>query len=263
MTLKTKKKFGKKNNQHLKTIALKAYSRNIQQPLDDQWARRYLPMVRRIAQRVVWYLKPPLSFEDLVSAGTLGLIKAARNFKPDHQAEFETYAYIKIKGAILDELRSNTMLPTNVNKKVRNAIGESRKITQQTGTPPSDQELAEKLGVSVEELYETYENARAQYFVSMESSEEHNCALGEFLADNDTTTPDKKMERSELVDKLAQAIRKLPERERQIILLYYQQQLAMKEIAQIFEITESRVSQLHAGAIFKLSTELRQWKNGG
>jgi len=263
VTVKTEKKFGEKSNQHLKAVALKTYSRNIQKPLDDQWVRRYLPMVRRIAQRVVLYLKPPLSFEDLVSAGTLGLIKAARNFEPNHQAVFETYAYIKIKGAILDELRSNTMLPSNVNKQVQNAIRVGRKITEKTGTPPSDQALAEKLGISLDELYRTYKNARAQYFVSMESSDEHYPAPGDFLAAANTTTPEEKVERVELIDKLAQAIRKLPERERQIILLYYQQQLAMKEIAQIFEITESRVSQLHAGAIFKLSVELRQWKDGG
>jgi len=198
----------------------------------------------------------------MVSAGTVGLVRAARDFDPSRQAEFKTYAYIRIKGAVLDELRGSSLLPANLDKQIRNALRLSRKITHQTGTAPTDDELAEKLGITIDELYEMLENARAQHFVSLDGFGGDSPALGNLLAAANTTTPHEQIERAELLDKLAGAIQQLAERQRQIILLYYQQHLTMKQIAEIFEITESRVSQLHASALFNLSVKLRQWKDG-
>jgi RNA polymerase sigma factor for flagellar operon FliA len=189
-------------------------------------------MVHKIARQVVTYLKPPLSFEDMVSAGTVGLVRAARDFDPSHQAEFKTYAYIRIRGA------------------------------EQTGTTPADNELAERLGITVDELYETFENARAQHFLSLDDSSDESPALGCLLAAPHSSLPDERIEKAELVEKLAEAIEQLQDKQRQVVLLYYQQQLTMKQIAEILEITESRVSQLHASALFSLSTKLRQWKDG-
>ena len=219
-------------------------------------------MVHKIVQRVITYLKPPLTFEDLVSAGTVGLIKAARDFEPSHQADFKTYAYIRIKGAVLDELRGWSFVPANLNKQIRNAIHLSQKITEQTGTPPTDNELANKLGISVDKLYETLESARAQHFISIDGFRDDNPPLGNLPAATKTITPDKQVEQTELIDKLTEAIQHLPDRKRQIILFYYQQHLTMKQIAEVFKITESRVSQLHASALFNLSVKLRQWKDG-
>jgi RNA polymerase sigma factor for flagellar operon FliA len=220
-------------------------------------------MVSRIVKRVVTYLKPPLSFEDMVSAGAVGLVKAARDFNPSHHTEFKTYAYIRIKGAILDELRCSSLLSANLNKRIRDARQLSRKILEQTGTTPSDAELAEKLGITLDELYETFENERVRHFVSLDVSGEDSPALGDLVAATNTSAPDELIERAELIDKLAEAIQELSQRQRQLILLYYQQHLTMKQIAEIFEITESRVSQLHASAVFNLSVKLRQWKDGG
>ena len=251
------------SKEHLKTVALRAYSSHQKQPLDDERIAEFLPMVRKIAQRVATYLKPPLSFEDLVSAGTIGLIKAARDFDPSHQAEFETYAYIRVKGAVLDELRGLSLLPSNLNRQIRNALRLSREITQQTGTTPTDAELAEKLGITVDKLYKTLENARAQHFISIDGFGEEHPALHDLLSAPNATTPDKQLERAELIDQLTEAIRQLDERRRQIILLYYQQHLTMKQIARVFKITESRVSQLHASALFNLSVKLRRWRDGG
>lgn len=249
------------SKKHLKTVALRAYSSHKKQPLDNEQIAEFLPMVRKIVRRVATYLKPPLSFEDLVSAGAIGLIKAARDFDPSHQAEFETYAYIRIKGAILDELRGFSLLPPNLNKQIQNALRVSREITAQTGTVPADAELAEELGITVDELYKTLENARAQHFVSIDGGEEYP-ALSDFLTAANTTSPDRQLEQAELVDKLTEAIQELDKRRRQIILLYYQQHLTMKQIAEVFNITESRVSQLHASALFNLSVKLRRWKDG-
>jgi len=253
------------SRKHLNSVALRAYSgqkRSAKDGIENEQIAELLPMVHSIVRQVVTYLRPPLSFEDMVSAGAVGLVKAARDFDPSHHAEFKTYAYIRIKGAVLDELRGSSLLPANLNKRIRSARQLSRKILEQTGTAPTDAELAEKLGISIDELFETFENARAQYFVSLDAFGEDSPALGNLLAAANTSAPDEQIERAELIDKLAEAIQQLSKRRRQLILLYYQQHLTMKQIAEIFEITESRVSQLHASALFNLSVKLRYWKDG-
>ena len=230
--------------------------------LENESITELLPMVRRIAGQVATYLRPPLSFEDMVSAGTVGLVRAAHDFDPSHRVEFQTYAYIRIKGAILDELRDWSLIPASVNKRIREAQQLSQKIMQETGAVPNDTELAERLGVTVDELNETFENARAQHFVSLDGFGDDSPALGKLLVAHHTNSPDENIERTELIEKLSEAIQHLKDRPRQVILLYYQQQLTMKQIADILEITESRVSQLHASALFKLSVQLGQWKDG-
>ena len=252
----------KNSQKHLKTVAMRTYSDQKRPSVENERIAQFLPMVHKIVRRVVTYLKPPLSFEDLVSAGTVGLVKAARNYDPSHQTEFKTYAYIRIRGAVLDELRGWSFVPANLSKQIRNALELSQRITEQTGAAPADAVLAEKLGITLDKLYETFENARAQHFLSIDGFEDDMPALGKLLAEANTTNPAQQLEQAELIDKLTDAIQQLTERQRQIILLYYQQNLMMKQIAEIFKITESRVSQLHASAIFNLSVKLRQWKDG-
>jgi len=258
-------RFAGKSRKHLNNAALRAYSvqkRSVRGQIENEQITELLPMVHNIARRVVIYLKPPLSFEDMVSAGTVGLVRAARDFDPSHQVEFKTYAYIRIKGAILDELRGWSFMPDNLRKRISMAHQLSRKIIEQTGIAPADTELAEKLGITLEELYETFENARAQHFISLDGFGEDAPVLSNLLASAHPDAPEEKIEREELIDKLTGAIRQLSERQRQVILLYYHQQLTMKQTAEILDITESRVSQLHASALFNLSIKLRQWKDG-
>lgn len=248
--------------EHLKALAVRTYSGQKPRALDDERIEQFLPMVHKIAYRAVTYIKPPLSFEDLVSAGTVGLVKAARDFDSSAQASFTTYAYIRVKGAILDELRSASLLPANLGRQIRNALEISQKITEQTGTAPTDDELAERLGISTDQVYELFGNARARHFVSIDGSGDEQPGLCDFLTEAESATPDQQLERAELVDKLTEAIQKLDQRRRQVVLLYYQQHLTMKQIGGLLKITESRVSQLHASALFQLSVELRQWKDG-
>lgn len=250
------------SREHLKNVALRTYNGHRHSRINDDQVLELLPLVRKIARRAVSYLKPPLSFEDLVSAGTVGLLKAARDFDASHQAEFKTYAFIRIKGAVLDELRRASLLPSSVNRQIRTALELSRKIAEQTGSPPTDEDLAQQLGVPVEELYELFENARAQRFISLDALGEEQPALGDLLPADQSDTPDSLLEKTELVEALTQAIQELDERRIQIIVLYYKQHLTMKEIAEVLEITESRVSQLHASALFTLSARLEQWRDG-
>ena len=255
----------RQSQKHLNNVALRAYTaqqKAVQVHIDDDRIAELLPMVHKIARQVVTYLKPPLSFEDMVSAGAVGLVRAARDFDPSHQAEFKTYAYIRIKGAILDELRGWSFMPENLRKRISMAHQLSQKISEQRGTAPTDTELAEKLGISLDELYETFENARAQHFISLDGFGEDEPVLSNLLTAKYPTAPEEKIEREELTDKLAEAIEQLSEKQQQVVVLYYQHQLTMKQIADVLKITESRVSQLHASALFNLSVKLRQWKDG-
>ena len=266
MTMETKKtcpeQLAKDNRQHLKARAKHAYNNQKEKFIDNEQIAQFIPMVHKVVQRVVTYIKPPLSYDDLVSAGAVGLVKAAHDYDPAHQAEFKTYAYIRIRGAILDELRNSSLLPANVDKQIRDATQISLEIVNQTGSTPTDEVLAEKLQITVDKLYQTFESARAKHFISIDSSTVNSSPLGFSLTAVNTPAPDQQLEKNELIDKLTEAIQQLDERQRQIILLYYQQELTMKQIAKVFDITEPRVSQLHASTLFNLSVKLRQWKNG-
>jgi len=248
---------------HLTTVALRAYSGHRGRQIRDDDIVALLPMVNKIAHRAVSYLRGPLSFDDLVSAGTVGLMKAAHDFDASHQAEFTTYAYIRIKGAILDELRRASLLPSAVSKQLRQAMQLSQHIAQETGSIPTDEDLAERLGIPIEELYRLFESARAQQFVSIDGSSEDQPALGDALAAADATRPDNQMEKIELLETLAEAMQELDERRLQVVVLYYHKHLTMKQIADVLEITESRVSQLHASALVNLATILGDHKDGG
>jgi len=248
---------------HMKAVAARTYRGHKSQRISDEEILKLLPMVRKIAHRAVSYIRPPLSLDDLVSAGTIGLLKAARDFDASHQAEFKTYAYIRIKGAVLDELRRASLLPSGVNKQVRQVRELSRRIVEETGSPPTDEELARRLNVPIEDLYELFESARAQHFVSIDGLTDEQPALGEVLAAADTAAPESRLERAELLGQLTEAMQELDQRRLQVIVLYYHRQLTMKQIATLLDITESRVSQLHASALFSLSVKLEQWKVGG
>jgi RNA polymerase sigma factor for flagellar operon FliA len=248
---------------HLKAVALRTYSGHKRRSIGDNEIVELLPMVRRIAHRAASYLRPPLSFDDLVSAGTVGLLKAARDFDASHQAEFKTYAYIRIKGAVLDELRRASPLPSNINRQVRHALRVSQSMAQQTGNVPTDEQLANELGISVDEVGTLFESARAQHFVSIDGFGEEQPALGEILASADTAAPDIRMEKAEMLKKLTTAMQELDRRRLQIVVLYYHKHLTMKQIADVLEITESRVSQLHASALVILSAKLGEYRDDG
>lgn len=266
MTVETEKKYAEQSadtaGEHLKKRVHRTYSSHKKDALDSDLIVQFLPMVHKIVQRVVTYIRPPLSYDDLVSAGTVGLIKASRDYDSSMQAEFKTYAYIRIRGAVLDELRNFSLLSPNAEKQIKEAAQTSIEMTNQTGQAPSDEELAEKLNISVDKLYQTYENARTKNFVSIDSISDNFGSLATSLIASDEISPAEQLEQSELVEKLTEAISQLNERQRQIIILYYHKELTMKQIAEVFNITEPRVSQLHASALFNLSVKMRKLRDG-
>jgi RNA polymerase sigma factor for flagellar operon FliA len=238
--------------------AARLYVDHSRKQREDEMIVRYLPLVHRIVSKVVTYLHPPLSKDDLVSAGTIGLVKAARDYDPTRDAEFKTYAYIRIRGAVIDELRSWSFAPPNIKRQFDQAKEISSRMMEQTGQLPDDQQLAEQMGITPEKMYWIFETARARHFLSIHEGTGDSPALGQVLACGNTARPGEEMEREELLKLLTRAIADLPEKQRRIVVMYYQKELTMKQIAEVLEITESRVSQLHAAALFKLSVQLRQ-----
>jgi RNA polymerase sigma factor for flagellar operon FliA len=246
-------------NGHLKGAAIKAYASHARQVRADELVVKFLPLVHKIVHQVVSYLRPPLTREDLVSAGTIGLVKAARDFDPAQQAEFKTYAYIRVRGAVIDELRGWSFAPAGLKKQFDQAQRTMREMTESNGYLPSDQELAQQIGMSVEKMHRMFENARARHFLSIHGVSDESPALGESLMAKDTSQPGDRLEKAELLERLTRAIQELPDRQREIIILYYSKELTMKSIADVLKVTESRVSQLHASALFKLSVKLKQF----
>jgi RNA polymerase sigma factor for flagellar operon FliA len=262
VTVETENSVEQANQQCLKGLAAKAYATGKKKHDPDKMIMEFLPMVGRIVDQVTTYIKPPLTKDDLVSAGSIGLVKAARDFDPTKNAEFKTYAYIRVKGAIIDELRSWSFAPANLSKQIRQAEEISRENIEKTGFIIDDEELAGKMDISVDKLYKIYENARSRHFMTIHGLNDDEPALGNVLIAHKTDTPQTAIEKRELAASLAECIKNLPEKQRQVIILYYQQELTMKEASLVLNVTESRVSQLHASAIFSLSSQLKEYGNG-
>jgi RNA polymerase sigma factor for flagellar operon FliA len=248
-----------RSQDHLKGTALKAYGQHTKKAATDKLVVDFLPLVHKIVHQIASYLHPPLTREDLVSAGTIGLIKAARDFDVTREAEFKTYAYIRVRGAVLDELRSWSFTPSSIKKQFEQAQQLVKDYVETNGLEPTDEELAQMLSITKDKMYRLFETARARHFLSIHGINEEAPALGRSLMCKSTESPSSKIEKEELSVKLAEAIGQLPEKQKQIILLYYHKELTMKEASLVLEVTESRVSQLHAAALFKLSTKLKLW----
>jgi len=262
VTVETDNSVEQANQKCLKGLAVKAYATGQKKHDPDKMIMEFLPMVGRIVDQVITYIKPPLTKEDLVSAGSIGLVKAARDFDPTKKAEFKTYAYIRIKGAVIDELRSWSFAPANLSKQIRQAEEISRENIEKTGFVIDDEKLADKMDISIDKLYKIFENARSRHFMSIHGLDDDEPALCNVLIAHKTDTPESAIEKRELALKLAECITNLPEKQRQVVILYYQQELTMKETSLALEITESRVSQLHASAVFTLSSQLKEYDNG-
>ena len=234
-----------------------AYAQQSRAATEERWILENLPLVRHIANKIASCLSRNVELDDLISAGTVGLVRAARAYDPEKDAEFRTYAYIRIRGGIIDELRGRSFVPSTVHAQVRRIQAAYQKLMAQSGGPPDDAELAREVGISQEQLYRTFQEARSQHFLSIHGLSDESAAVDALAPVDKSPSPDAQAERKETLGRLTDAIKELPKRDRLLLLLYYERDLTMKEIAEVLSVTESRVSQLHAGALFKLSMKLR------
>lgn len=249
------------NAKHLRSAALKAYSSQQNEETINTRIEEFLPLVPKIVNKTISYLKPPLTFEDLVSAGTVGLVKAAKNYDESHNADFKTYAYIRVRGAVLDELRKWSFVPADHTKKIKQLDQTIQDLTNRLGAAPTDEQIANEMQIDTDELYGIMNKSRAKNFLSLDDSSQEKSELGGIFANKNATQPYENLEKQETLKKLTEAITRLPVNHRRVIVLYYQQELTMKQIAEVLSVTEPRVSQLHSSAVFRLSVKLKDRKN--
>lgn len=222
----------------------------------------YAPMIKYVASRIALRLPPHIEVDDLISVGVLGLMDAIGKYDPNRGAKFKTYAEFRVRGAILDELRSMDWVPRSVRQKATSVDAVVQKLQAKLGRPPSDEEVAEEMGVSLDEFFRTLNQTQNIPILSLEDlgiakeSGEQKSLL-DCLAGKSDSDPQTQLRLNELKEIIAKAIDTLPEKERLMISLYYYEELTMKEIGEILSITESRVSQIHSKAVFRLRTKLK------
>lgn len=225
-------------------------------PVDrEQLILDHLPLLHHIAGRMVIDMPGSVERDDLVGYGMLGLIGAADAWDPSRGLKFSTYAFPKIRGAILDELRRQDLLPRGARERVRDLDKTIQRLEQETGVPPTPECIAQELGVSIEDVDEIMLSARAAVHASIDQGPSEDFAS--LLADPRSEDPVGSAEWEESKIFLAQAIEELPEQEKSVITLYYAEDLLLREIGEVMGITESRVSQIHSRALYRLNRGLK------
>ncbi len=217
-------------------------------------------LVKRIAHHFMTRLPASVQVDDLIQVGLIGLMDAAENFDDTQGAQFETYAAQRIRGAILDELRHADWLPRSVRRNMRQIEAANRKLEQVLGRQPSEQELADELELPLDQYQQQLADARGAQLLYYEDFQERDEAhFLEGYSDTDQLTPAGVLEDLRFREDLIEAIDDLPERERLIMGLYYEQELNLKEIGAALGVSESRVCQLHSQAVARLRGRLRDW----
>ena len=220
---------------------------------------RHGELVRRIAHHLAARLPASVEIDDLIQAGMLGLIDAARNFQADQGAAFETYASIRIRGSMIDEIRRGDWVPRSVHRKYRDMIGATREIEQRTGCAATAQQVAAALGLGIDDYHRMVADAARGQLVSLDAHmDEHE---GEpRLSASGTVTPAREFEHGAFRAALGTAIGDLPEREQLVLSLYYEQELNLREIGAVLSVSESRVCQIHGQAVVRLRARLGEWR---
>jgi RNA polymerase sigma factor for flagellar operon FliA len=229
--------------------------------LREQLIVQYAPLVKYVIGRTPVSLPGLLSSEDILSYGTIGLIQAVDRFDPTQGVKFETYAIRRIRGSIIAAIRSFQPVSRETTRRAREVEQGCDALTQQLGRAPTDEELADHLGVTVHDLQALLLESSVTT-VSLdaplgEAVEGESLSLVDQLADPAAPGIEHELERQQLYQDLVQAIEQLPERDRLVITLYYYEELSLKEIGAVLEVSVSRVSQLHAAAVFRLRALLR------
>ncbi|KAF0195857.1 MAG: RNA polymerase sigma factor for flagellar operon FliA [Bacillota bacterium] len=221
----------------------------------DKLIMSYLPLVKRIAARL--YIPSPeiMDKEDLVSQGLLGLMDAVNKFDPSREVSFESYASRRIKGAMLDSIRALSFSPRSVNDRIKNYRAVEERLLV-AGEEISELRISQELGLSIDQVRDVINHIALRSVVSLDrmlfSDDGEEVAVSAVIGSDNSPNPETILVEIELRSRLAQALLKLPQRDREMLSLYYVDELTLKEIAAVFGVTEGRVSQLHSRAILRL-----------
>ncbi len=228
----------------------------------DELVLRHADLVKRIAYHLVSRMPPNVEVDDLIQAGMIGLLDASRHYTASKGANFETYAGIRIRGAMLDEVRKSDWTPRSVHRTVREMSEVVRRIENETGREAKASDVAQALGISVEDYHRAIADAascRLFSFDQMGSSDDDGPIAH---ARDDNPGPQDDLEEEDFRKALATAIEGLPEREKLVLSLYYDDELNLREIGAVLDVSESRVCQIHGQALVRLRARMEDWRQG-
>ncbi len=227
--------------------------------IEQDYVSEYSPLVKRIAHHLIARLPSSVLAEDLIQAGMIGLIEASRNFNPTKGASFSTYAGIRIRGAMLDEMRKGDWAPRSVHRNTRKVHKAIREIENRTGRDAKDNEVAELMGLTIKEYHGMLQDTKGAKIFTFEE-----IGLDDDILSSSTTIalmgPLEKLQKENFCEILALEITKLPERERLVLALYYDEELNLREVGEILNVSESRISQIHSQAMIRLQSRMQEWK---
>lgn len=225
-----------------------------------EWViNEYASLVKRIAHHLNGRMPSHVSFDDMIQSGMIGLIEAAKKFDDSKGASFETYAGIRIRGSILDEVRRGDWAPRSVYRNSRRVADAIKLIENRTGRDARDQEIADEMGISKDDYFSMLQDLSATRLFSTAELIDAEESLPAEGGDSVHSEPLSDLQKSSLVGDLAAAIKQLPEREQLVLALYYDEELNLREIGEIIGVSESRVSQIHSQATHRLRARLSQW----
>lgn len=227
----------------------------------DDLVLSHLPLVKYLVGRISSKLPPHLDQQDLMSVAVIGLITAAERFDPRRGILFKTFAEKRVMGSIMDELRAQDWLPRTLREKYKRLEHEFSVLEQKLGRNPSSEEVAAAMGMDLQKYFQLMEEVHSLSFMSLEDfhEDDEGSPFGflNFLSDNGTENPQNQMMAKQLLQVLGDAIESLPEKERLVVTLYYYEELNLKEIGEIMNLTESRISQLHSQAVIRLKVKMK------
>ena len=243
------------------------YRKTRDMSIRETFIKQYAPLVKYVAGKVAVGMPQNVEFDDLVGFGVFGLLDAIDKFDPEKNVKFKTYAVTRIRGAIFDELRSIDWVPRSVRQKTREVEDAIGSLEARLGRTATDQEVAGALGVSEEEYLKTLQKISGTSMLSINEvwysgDDNDKVSIGDSIESPSSLNPEVIAERDEIRRVIVEAINELPEKEKKILVLYYFEDLTLREIGQVLDVTESRVSQLHTKAIMRLRLKLRGGPRG-
>ncbi|WP_369409781.1 RNA polymerase sigma factor FliA [Zhongshania aquimaris] len=232
---------------------------NVQYGSREELVTRHAPLVKRIAYHLVSRLPASVEVDDLIQAGMIGLLEAGSNYQMDKGASFETFASIRIRGAMIDQMRHSGWAPRSVTRQLREMSEAVRKVESRLGREASGNEIAEEMSISLEEYHELLRDTSSVRLFSLDQMSEGEHDTIEVGGGDDRYAPLENVLEDDFHSALASQINALPEREKLVMALYYENGLNLKEIGEVMEVSESRVCQIHSQAIVRLKGRLSEW----
>jgi RNA polymerase sigma factor for flagellar operon FliA len=226
---------------------------------EEENLKNHMPLVRSVVDRMRASLPPHIDVEDLYSVGLLGLIHALRRFDPTHGVTFASYATLRIRGAVLDELRRVDWMSRSLRVKAKKVTDVISSIEQRLGRPATEAEVASELGISTEEYSALLDELRPLSYVELDTvaGEEDDTSMHDLVADENQPSASDQAMKHELIKLVVDRLQKLPEMQKKILAMYYFDNMRLAEIAKVFGVTESRICQIHTQAVLALKTYIR------